>query len=490
MAALASGLSPKKILDFLKKKIPSMAPGIATALASGMTAEKILGFFKKGQNFDKLKQSMEKQYPMENNYNPLVQAENVRNKNMGSDMASGLQRNIGPALGTAATAGTAYALSRAIPAILQKGQPTPSLANPVPPGNPPQSPVLPNTLPANQSQGKIASTIQQASQPPVNPNPNLPQAPNNQGIANNIPQEANTNPSQGKSIDIGDIVKKYPGFTSKIDDLLASGNGVEEISGFFRKFTTSQAAKLEKEYGKPLEEIITNYIENNPNKNPIEPTPSPSSGGQAQLPIQTNELIEPPKEQPIAKNSTVIAPQGAGEVLEVRNGQAIVEVDGKKHRVAAEDLIQSPMPEKDLADLYDDLISGIEKTTGKQVSRNVDWAGYDPKTNELAYKPHGSDKLYAYDEISPDDAQLLTSLLTKRISTGENHIGAWEADTESPIGAAMYQLIKKLQSERGGKGNEYKNKYNTIYDALEPAKIAAKRKHAERKKKTKKPRPD
>ena len=50
----------------------------------------------------------------------------------------------------------------------------------------------------------------------------------------------------------------------------------------------------------------------------------------------------------------------------------------------------------------------------------------------------------------------------------------------------MYQLIKKLQSERGGKGNEYKNRYETVYDALEPAKIASKRKHEERKKKAKK----
>lgn len=52
----------------------------------------------------------------------------------------------------------------------------------------------------------------------------------------------------------------------------------------------------------------------------------------------------------------------------------------------------------------------------------------------------------------------------------------------------MYQLIKKLQSERGGKGNEYKNKFMTIYDALEPAKKALKERYAERKKKAKKPR--
>jgi hypothetical protein len=192
----------------------------------------------------------------------------------------------------------------------------------------------------------------------------------------------------------------------------------------------------------------------------------------------------------LSKNSTVIAPQGVGEVKEIRNGKAIVEIDGKRHQVNEEDLESSPIPEKDLADLYEDVISGIEKTTGKQVSRNVEWAGYDPNVNELAYRPHGSDKLYVYEDISPEDVELLTSLLTQRKSTGQNFIGAWEAGTESPIGAAMYQLIQKLQKERGGKGNEYRGRYDTIYDALEPAKQALKRKHAERKKKAKKPRID
>ena len=166
----------------------------------------------------------------------------------------------------------------------------------------------------------------------------------------------------------------------------------------------------------------------------------------------------------------------------------MVEVNGKLHKVSVDELIESPMPEKELADLYDDLISGIEKKSGQQVSRNVEWAGYDPKTNELAYKPHGSDKLYAYDDISPEDVEELTSLLTQRKSTGQNYIGAWEAGTTSPIGAALHKLIMKLQASRGGKGNEYKNKYETIYDALELAKKEAKERHAERKKQAKKPR--
>src|ERR1700692_1222350 len=108
--------------------------------------------------------------------------------------------------------------------------------------------------------------------------------------------------------------------------------------------------------------------------------------------------------KPIEKGGVVATPQGVGEVKEIRNGKAIVEVDGKKHQVNEEDVIQSPLPQDELADLHDALLRGIEKHTGEQISRNVEWAGYDPKTNELAYKPWmGGGKIYTYADISPED---------------------------------------------------------------------------------------
>src|SRR5580692_1191011 len=191
---------------------------------------------------------------------------------------------------------------------------------------------------------------------------------------------------------------------------------------------------------------------------------------------------------PIKKNSIIASPNGMGEVKEMRNGQALIDIDGKLHKAKEEELIQSPLPEKDLAELYNDLIGGIEKESGQQVSRNVYWSGYDPKTNELAYVPHDG-ALYIYDDISPEDGKELTNLLSQRKSTGQNYIGAWTKGTQSPIGAAMYKLIQKLQSERGGKGKEYSGKFEKLYDALELAKHAAKKKHEE-KRKAKKSRPD
>lgn len=179
--------------------------------------------------------------------------------------------------------------------------------------------------------------------------------------------------------------------------------------------------------------------------------------------------------QRLTKNSTVIAPQGVGEVKEIRNGKAIVEIDGKRHQIDESELESSPIPEKDLADLYDELIEGIEGETGEDVSRMVQWAGYNPETNTLQFLPH-TGKLYKYGNISEEDAALLTDILSTRKTSGSNFIGAWKAGSKSPIGAALSKLIRKLQSERGGKGNEYEETHEPIYSAYEPAIEAKKRK--------------
>jgi len=204
---------------------------------------------------------------------------------------------------------------------------------------------------------------------------------------------------------------------------------------------------------------------------------------ETQMPI--GEQAEAPKK--IEKTSFVSTPSGVTGIVEsIKDQHALIKDDeGKLHKVASNDLIQSPIPEKDLADLHDELVKGIEKDTGQEVSRNVFWSGYDPQRNSLSYIPHGGG-LYIYDDISPDDAKQLTSLLQRRKTSGENYIGAWTEGTSSPIGAAMSALIRKLQGERGGKGNEYSQKFDPIYSAFEPAMKAAKKKKKEKDKHGKK----
>lgn len=487
--ALNSNYGPEEILQFLSKAIPQFSTPIKKASSSGYNARQILGFLSK--NFDEDRRGMSQ--------SQIIAA------NRRSDAEStkhGLQMAATAFAAPIASAALGNALSRSLPNNLKNlstgmnQQAGPSSA--VPPSQTLASGLNPAASPGQnidqttlqQPQGTpLQSTASQ--QPPINTD-QLQQT-------ESLTQPQEVQQPEVKSIDLS----KYAGFTNQIDKLMQSGNGPNEIAGYFQKFNPGQTKKLEKEFGQPIDKIIESYISSKPQVPNESATVAHSENsalpGESLLDVQKRlktslgesiKLIKDrdSKDQVSLKNTTVASPLGIGEVKEIRNGKALIDIDGKKHQVNEDELIQSPIPEKDLADLYDEVLEGIKKHTGQEVSRNVEWAGYDPKTNELAYKPHSSDKLYAYADISPEDVELLTSLLTQRKTTGENFIGAWEAGTTSPIGAAMFQLIQKLQKERGGKGNEYKNRYETIYDALEPAKKARKEKYAEAKRKAKKPR--
>lgn len=481
LTALSSGISAKKILEYLMRKSPELAPRITKALASGLSAEKIIGFFSKEKNFDKLRQSIQQEYSLENNANPMVQGENIRSKNLAPDMASNLQRNVPGMVGTGLSAlGTGMALNHALPNLLKTPMQGKTEKTPETPLQPPVNPAnIPQQAQQNQAPSAMPSAPISPSSPPVQP-------------------EVNNTPI--KAPDVRSILDKY-GLSQHVDKLSERNKDPKQIAAVLYSRFPKEMKQFQDEAGKHMEDAIGDYLASS--QNALKPTElvenpqispknaqNPSLNEKKSLKVDESSY-NAPEEKPIAKSDIVASPQGVGEVKEVRGGEAVIDVDGKLHKVKEDELIPSPIPEKDLATLYDDMIQGIEKETGQQVSRNVEWAGYDPKSNELAYKPHQSGRLYVYDDISPEDVELLTNFLTKRKSTGENFIGAWQAGTESPIGAAMYQLIKKLQAERGGKGNEYKNRYETIYDALEPAKEAKKRKYAEeRKKKAKKPRLD
>jgi hypothetical protein len=451
--ALGSNYSPDDIMKYLQKMMPQMMPMVSKAVKSGYTLNQVLGFLSK--NFDKT----DRRGMSETERHVANSIEQSERTKYGLKMAA--TAVAAPLAGIAARS----ALSRALPSSIQ------GLSSGIG-----QGANLNN--PASLSQtGAPSAPTQLTPQGQMTPQKNLLTSSSQQPPVNTTPVDANITPvanmaqPEVKTINPSEVLTKL-GSKQKIDELIKNGNGAPEITAYFKKFHPKLASDIEKSAGKDFENVITEYEATQPK--------------QPEIPL--GKEIKEEEVKPIEKKSTVASPQGIGEVLEVRNGQAIVDVDGKKHKVPVDELIESPMPEKELADLYDDLISGIEKKSGQQVSRNVEWAGYDPKTNELAYKPHGSDKLYAYDDISPEDIEELTSLLTQRKSTGENYIGAWEAGTTSPIGAALHKLIMRLQAARGGKGNEYKNRYETIYDALELAKKAAKERHAERKKQAKKPR--
>jgi hypothetical protein len=306
-------------------------------------------------------------------------------------------------------------------------------------------------------------------------------------ISENVPKETKK-PEIAPTIQPKENVKEYLkqlGLLDVVDDSLKRGNQPEQVAaqiGIQRSGRTT------------IDPELLKNIEMYAQEKQAAPQEQPS--------IQsTGEKLDATKEEtqrPIEKGSLVATPSGFGEIESISGDNALVNEEGKIKQIKLDEVISPPLPKKDMADLFNEMNSQIEKETGEEISKMVEWAGYNPNTNSLSFIPHLGG-LYIYRNIEPERAALLQKFLSQRKTTGENFIGVWTKDSKSPIGAAMSALIRQLQSERGGKGKEYEEKFDTLYSAIEPAKRAAKEKfqakqkeisaakREEKKKKKKKP---
>lgn len=452
--ALQNGHGIDEILGFLTKAYPQLGNKIKQATKLGYTGSAAVGLM------SKLFES--ESYPSMMTPNQISSSQ--RNKE-GSQVKEALM-SFGTGLASQALTRSAGSVGSQ---MLQPAQ-APQLG-----GSPPQP--GPNQ-PAQITQSPPGQPAQNAQVP----SPQSPQQPGPNSPISNQPLQSIVSPLATKT-----QIETIPGFTKKISDMAGAGNNAEQIAAFLTFNDPKNAKLLEKQANKPLQEVIAEYLPNIQQQaqqpiSPIIPQQALQPIQQVDQPIDQKKVIESPKPMKIEKGSLALSPSGiAGMIESVSGNKALINVNGKIKQVDKDSLISSPIPEKDLADLYSDVIGGIKKSTGKEVSRSVYWAGYDPSSNELIYIPHDGGA-YIYDDISEEDKNELVNFLTVRKSTGLNHIGAWDEGSESPIGAAMFKLIQKLQKERGGKGKEYKNKFLSIYDALEPAKKALKEKHVQAKK--------
>lgn len=477
--AVMMGYAAPQILQFIAGQLPQFSAGIKSAQKLGHSAENILSFL--SNKIPVNKQRAENQISNTDNYlrkNGLTTKSERDEKN-----AKRLKFAVGVGSGALAAYTAIKSLPNAMAALQNLGSGGPG--NPgTPNGNPPAGP--PN---AGAPNGPVASPQQPQGSGPVIPQPGGP-SPQVPPIIPPATAAVGALPSpteQGlEGLDLSALPpnrkKKAQELLTKIQDLTNAGVKPQDAS---MKMLTNRLQK------------VTGNVEATPEQPQEQPqleSPSqeldalqPEAQGISEVPKGEDFESKPRTDLLDKKGLEVALPSGeVGQIESVKNGIANIKVGNTNKHRKLEELIESPLPEKELSDLYTDLLSGIEKETGQQVSRNVSWSGYDPKTNELAYIPHDGG-LYIYDEISPEDAKELTSILSTRKTSGENFIGAWEAGSNSPIGAAMSKLIQRLQKERGGKGNEYKNKFEKLYDAIEPAKLALKQKK-KNEKKTKKSR--
>jgi hypothetical protein len=472
LTALSQGFAISKVINSVLQMNTPFAKSIKEALKQGYNEDQIEEYLTKGKSLSySQKNKMLQGMTEEEKARGILYRQPKSQKNIGNILQSAATAIPAAAVGyaagplaSAALSNVGPALARAAPQLFGAGAIPGAIA-----GAGPTNPANPQSIPPQTTQ---TTTLQP---PPTQ---------NTQVSPTNITQPQSAIQPEIKPIDISTIIDKP--IIDKLDRLVERGAGLDQLKAYF-SVNPEPRKLIEERAGKPIVQVLEQYLsqKNSPTNLLPESNELVENNKESAGILQEQEKISPK----IEKQSLVASPKGMGEVKEIRNGKAIIEVDGKKHSIDESELVQSPLPPKEMAELWDDLVSGIEHHTGRQVSRNVEWAGYDPDANELSYKPHGSSRLYVYGDISPSDVDILTNFLTQRKSTGRNFIGPWEAGTESPIGAAMHQLIKRLQVERGGKGNEYKNRYETIYDAIEPAKTASKEAH-EKRKKAKKPRID
>lgn len=320
------------------------------------------------------------------------------------------------------------------------------------------------------------------SQTPIagGPSPQIPQQAGASQQPPQIPQQAPIPTAIPPQVSAG--LLDQMGMTERLDTMISAGNDPASIAKAMSIMMTPGqqkwlAQQVKEGKAKPIEEMIADYASLKPAQQAEQPQQSlpqaESLQAQQKEPLLKPQIEEEP-EKPISKGSFAASGDGEmGKVKEIRGDKALIEVDGKIKQVKADELISSPIPEKQLGDLYEDLVNRIPES---ERSAMINVAGYDPNYNELIFMPHDG-ALYVYKDIPEEFAKLLQGAMFNAKTTGKNFYGSW-AEGEASRGAGLSVLIKDLQKLYGGKGKEYVRKYEKIYDlmALPKAEIKEKEK--------------
>lgn len=413
-SALASGFSTKQIIDYLLRKFPNQSGKIKEAMAAGFTTDQIIKFLSGGRK------------SVNEESNGITEHEKTRSTDIQrrenvNDKALGAAKMAAMAGGASMAAPMAMkALQRAAPQLLGPG----SVANS---GN-----VIQNALPKNPIQ---------PNQPPIpNVGTNSPQQPPSE--VSNIPQPIEPLQAQGTSINVGDILSKS-GLQKHVDELSKTQKDPKAIAAILYNKFPKEMKEFQKESGKAMEDAIGDYLKSN--VNPIDM----SENSQDKKILSREEALGKFRDSIINKGSTVSSPEGIGEVKEIRNGKAIIEVDGKKHKINEDELEPTMFSEDEIADSYDNLFSKIPE---EHRSGFIQWAGYDEDTNELGFIPRGG-KYEVLENITPEEAKLIKEGKGVARTTGQNKEGLWISG-EDTRGGIISQIIHDRKNKNKSKEDQ------------------------------------
>lgn len=479
---LALGYTGQQLLSFITRIFPNIAPRISRAQNAGHSIDSILSFLEKSMDAEtgNKGQSAQKTY--------------AKNREKSDEISKTLAKTAIAGLGGFAAKNALASLIGQGPAQSQQPPPQPpqNVYNPTP--APPTPPGLsPNGFPIRPPQPPIAP------QPinPTNPSPNPVIGGSGQPAGNPIqttPGQAPLSPVP-PSPQITNVVQKLASsqMSQQINQLLGR-NPPNIVAQALKGMNKKAVEQIEKEANAPIEQVIEEYAktiqqantEQPPNQiqatneqpNQLPPPPEQQITQQPiEQPINEQPIKEPPKEEVISKK-IAFTPSGDFGEVESNNGKiSKINVDGKTKTFNNDKLIESPYSEKDIGDLYDEMMSKIPE---KDRSAAIFWAGYDEKANKLSFIPHGG-SLYTYNNIPKEFAEKLKDSMFQAKTTGETTEGKWLAGGESR-GAGLFKLIQELQKQYGGKGKEYEEKFESIFDAIKPARDVSRKKKEDKRK--------
>lgn len=479
--ALMAGFSITQILKFISSKFPALKGGIESAEASGFDPEKILKFLS-----HKVPHSREGAQKQVNANDQYLSSVGIKTK---EEREAARNRALSGVLGVGAGALGSYALSRAAPKILQQltgglgaGNATPGQpAGPQPPTTP-----TPGQAVAPEIQGVQAQTAQPQQPQPIAPTAPKKNAKGGLELLKNIGEEgrvANLLEGGLPPKDIAGVLRKIlpkdkmaaleaieGGIEGAIEDYAESRQS-EQIESLEGAQETSTVAPPERAAKEPVN--LTGAAENKslmPEKSietenllPKEEAPAQLKVGDTfktrfgetatitQINDKTFEYKTPKgiRSGPIAslkndvaqsgkieKGSIVASAQGVGNLKEIRNGQALVEFDGKLHKVDEKDLEPPLFSEEDIVKTYNDLMAMIPE---EHKSGFIQWAGYDEDRNVLGFIPRGG-KYEELKDITPQEAEKVKKGTGVARTTGETREGLWVIG-EDTRGGVISQII-------------------------------------------------
>lgn len=433
-SALDQGYSPEEVIGYLAKAMPQMGSMIKKAKTAGYPAKQILGF-------------LSKSFETEDREGMSESERHAVNRRADSERTKYGLKAAGTMIAAPLAAHAARgALARALPASLNFGGGQPPGSNN--PSNPSGgNPLNIGSVPSQGIDQAGTQVLNSSSQPPSN-QPSVTQP-----VAPSQPEVIPTNFSE--------IFSKYPGVQSKIHDMVRAKNDPEAISQYFKNFNASQTKKLEKETGKSIDEIVSEYVAGMPEDEKRIKNREEALGAYREHKLKQHDEeseIGTVEQQPakMEKGSTVASPNGIGEIKEIRNGKAIVEVDGKKHQVNEDELESEPEEIRSL-DLEGPVSDYLSRIPEGQKSSVIDVSLFDPTTNELQVRFPNGDQ-WVYGPVPEEIFEKINSMTGIPVSSGESKLRGtmWETGVENSAGADFYKLIKKFVKE--GKIKERKLK--------------------------------